>query len=404
MLTTPQITSTPPPAGTADAPRPASSARLAGVGALAFTAIVILQNVIRGSSAPTNGAPTDEVLRHAADTRSLTFVLVATFVLSGISLATFLGGVMRRLTAGARPAAAYAGYAGAAGVLALFAVVVASEQAISVIADGAAPDHGAVAALWTLHNSVFTVLQLFIAVALLGLGRAGVAAGITPRTFEWLAPVGVSTARPRLRRGPGHRRWRARRAVRPRAGRLRDLARLPAHDRPAPRARRWRPGRGVPGVSAGDGRRDTTMTTTTNTTATTAAIDLSTDPTDVASGLVAHLERTWNRADGSAFGAAFADDSDFVDIRGVHHVGRAAIAAGHQAIFDSIYAGSTVDYELERAREIAPGCVVGVVAATLEAPHGPLQGTTHARFTLTITDLGERWAISAFHNTLVAAR
>ena len=39
---------------------------------------------------------------------------------------------------------------------------------------------------------MFTVLLLFIGVALLGLSRAGIAAGITPRAFRWLAPVGTA--------------------------------------------------------------------------------------------------------------------------------------------------------------------------------------------------------------------
>jgi hypothetical protein len=135
--------------------------------------------------------------------RGLTFVLVATFVVSGISLATFLGGVMRRLTAGARPAWAYTGYVGGAGVLALFAVLLASEQALSVVAHGADPDLGAVSALWALHNSVFTVLLLFVGIALLGLGRAGVAAGITPRAFAWLAPLGTGLLAIACVAGPG---------------------------------------------------------------------------------------------------------------------------------------------------------------------------------------------------------
>jgi uncharacterized protein (TIGR02246 family) len=134
----------------------------------------------------------------------------------------------------------------------------------------------------------------------------------------------------------------------------------------------------------------------------TITTDRATDPTTAATALVAHLEQTWNRADGAAFAEAFADDSDFVDIRGAHHRGRDAIAAGHQAIFDSIYHGSTVRYRLDRARQVAPRCVVAVVHATLEAPHGPLQGTNHARFTLTITDEAEGWRINAFHNTLSA--
>src|SRR5712691_1360316 len=43
-----------------------------------------------------------------------------------------------------------------------------------------------------LHNSVFSVLDLFIAIALFGLARAGVAAGVTPRAFAWLAPIGTA--------------------------------------------------------------------------------------------------------------------------------------------------------------------------------------------------------------------
>lgn len=203
MLTTPHPTSLPTPAEAPGASRPGPSTRLAGIGALTFVAIVILQNIIRGGSAPANSASADEVLTHAADHRSLTFVLVGTFVISAIGLATFLGGAMRRLAASARPAAAYTGFVGAAGVVALFSVVVASEQAISVIAHGSDPDLGAVSALWALHNSVFTVLMLFVGVALLGLGRAGVAAGITPRAFEWLAPLGTALLAIAAAAGPG---------------------------------------------------------------------------------------------------------------------------------------------------------------------------------------------------------
>ncbi len=48
-----------------------------------------------------------------------------------------------------------------------------------------------------------------------------------------------------------------------------------------------------------------------------------------------------NSADGPRFGEPFIGDADFVDIRGERHRGRGAIASGHQAIFDSIYRGST---------------------------------------------------------------
>jgi hypothetical protein len=169
---------------------PDISPRLAGVGAMTFASVVVLQNVLRGSSAPANGDADESVLAHYADHRALTFVLIATFVVSGFGLALFIGGAMRRLVASDRPAWAYAGLFGATGIMALFTIVVGAEQALSVIGTQDHPNVGAVSALFALHNSIFAVLDLSIAVALLGLSRAGVAAGITPRVFERLAPIG----------------------------------------------------------------------------------------------------------------------------------------------------------------------------------------------------------------------
>lgn len=127
-----------------------------------------------------------------------------------------------------------------------------------------------------------------------------------------------------------------------------------------------------------------------------------TTPAAIAAAVLHQLEQAWNRADGAAFGAAFTEDADFVDIRGDHHQGRAAIAHGHQAIFESIYAGSTVRYELDAARAVAPGCIVAVGSATLDAPGGPLQGIHRSRSTLTLTEQGDRWAVAAFQNTVQA--
>ena len=126
------------------------------------------------------------------------------------------------------------------------------------------------------------------------------------------------------------------------------------------------------------------------------------DPATVATTVIEQLERAWNAADGAAFGAAFADESDFVTVRGEHHRGAEQIGHGHQAIFDTIYAGSSVRYELELARPLAHGSILAVAGATLEAPTGPLRGTNHARLTMIIVEEDDRWAVTGFHNTLVA--
>ena len=119
--------------------------------------------------------------------------------------------------------------------------------------------------------------------------------------------------------------------------------------------------------------------------------------------IVRQLEAAWNAMDGPAFAAPFAADADFVNIRGEHFRGQAAIAAGHAAIFKTIYAGSTNRYELETARLLRPEVALVHVHAVLDAPHGPLQGRHGARFSLVLTGAAGRWEIAALHNTLEAA-
>jgi uncharacterized protein (TIGR02246 family) len=124
----------------------------------------------------------------------------------------------------------------------------------------------------------------------------------------------------------------------------------------------------------------------------------------VAAEMIARLERAWNEADGRAFGEPFAPDADFVTIRGEHLHGREAIAAGHQAIFDSIYEGSSVGYELTGARELSGGVILAHATAVLRAPSGPLAGEHSAVQSLFLVRGGDGWEIAGFHNTLVAPR
>ena len=124
----------------------------------------------------------------------------------------------------------------------------------------------------------------------------------------------------------------------------------------------------------------------------------------VAREIVARLEQAWNAGDGAAFGAPFTADADFVDIRGDHHRGRDAIAHGHQAIFDSIYKGSTIHYEVTQTRELIGGVLLAHGTGRFQAPAGPLAGEHRATQSLVLVRGEEGWEIASFHNTLVAAR
>ena len=128
------------------------------------------------------------------------------------------------------------------------------------------------------------------------------------------------------------------------------------------------------------------------------------DPKSTADTVVKRLEDAWNAADGAAFAEPFAPDADFVNIRGELHTGRDAIAAGHQQIFDTIYAGSTVRYAVRQARELHDGAVLAHVDAVLNAPSGPLAGETKALASLVLVGGADDHRVAAFHNTVVASR
>ena len=130
----------------------------------------------------------------------------------------------------------------------------------------------------------------------------------------------------------------------------------------------------------------------------------STHTTTVVHDLVGELERAWNSADGGAFAAVFTDDADFIDIRGSHHHGRNEIGHGHQAIFDTIYKGSNVRYSVVSATPVGDHAVLGIIAATLDAPGGPLQGVHESRISVVVVnDAATGWRVRSFHNTLVVA-
>jgi uncharacterized protein (TIGR02246 family) len=122
----------------------------------------------------------------------------------------------------------------------------------------------------------------------------------------------------------------------------------------------------------------------------------------IVSDIVGELERAWNAADGAGFARPFAEDADFVNIRGDHFRTREVIGKGHQAIFDTIYKGSVVRYQATDVRAIAPGVLVAHAKATLTAPTGPLAGEHGSLFTIVLVQHDNDWRIAAFHNTLVA--
>ena len=121
---------------------------------------------------------------------------------------------------------------------------------------------------------------------------------------------------------------------------------------------------------------------------------------DIATAMMGRLEAAWNKADAAAFAAEFADDADFVNIRGDYASGRHAIAEGHAHIWGSIYAGSQVRYSLRQVRQLAPNVLLVHLDAELHVPRGPLAGQTSALPSLVLVSAEGGWKIASFHNTV----
>jgi uncharacterized protein (TIGR02246 family) len=126
------------------------------------------------------------------------------------------------------------------------------------------------------------------------------------------------------------------------------------------------------------------------------------DPQAVAESFYAAIEAAWNAADGEAFGAQFADVTDFVNIRGeIFHGDARVVAAGHQAIFDTIYRGSTIRYQVDRVRVLTPNHILVHATAKLDAPAAPPMSADRSQMTVVLVDQDGEWKATAFHNTLV---
>lgn len=123
---------------------------------------------------------------------------------------------------------------------------------------------------------------------------------------------------------------------------------------------------------------------------------------DAVEHIVDRLERAWNAMDGAAFAAPFSGNADFVTVRGEHVRGRADIAAGHAAIFERLYPGSTNRYTVDAVRLLRSEVALAHVRAELDAPRGPLAGRHASRLSLVLMRVRGSWEIAALHNTMEA--
>ena len=129
--------------------------------------------------------------------------------------------------------------------------------------------------------------------------------------------------------------------------------------------------------------------------------ELSTTDLDAILRVIAGLERAWNNADGEDYGLWFQEDAEFVNVWGMYARGRKQIAEGHDMIFRTVYAGSTLQVLPLNVRAITGEVVVAHMQCRLSVPRGPMTGEHDALPSATLVRDSGAWKISAFHNTVV---
>lgn len=122
----------------------------------------------------------------------------------------------------------------------------------------------------------------------------------------------------------------------------------------------------------------------------------------VASEMAGGFATAWNRHDMEALGRLFHDDAAFVNIVGVHMRGRESIQGGHGVAHAGAYRNSSLEAEVEDAREIRADVIVAHVHCQLQGDERAPGQNRHTLMTLVIEQRSAEWRIVAAHNTAIA--
>src|SRR5690606_14170340 len=124
--------------------------------------------------------------------------------------------------------------------------------------------------------------------------------------------------------------------------------------------------------------------------------------------LVDSLADAWGRGDAAAFASRFADDGSFANVVGMFFRGRDAFRDRHDAVFKTLFRGSTLSLGIASLRFIRPDVAIADLDAALRGfealPAGlnaMADGTVRTRLLMVLAKEQGEWWISAYHNVAV---
>jgi uncharacterized protein (TIGR02246 family) len=115
--------------------------------------------------------------------------------------------------------------------------------------------------------------------------------------------------------------------------------------------------------------------------------------------LYRELMNGWNRGDGEAFAAVFAEDGDLVAFDGTHFEGRAEIAPFHQELFDRWMKGTRLIGRVKDVRFLSPDvALMHAVGSTIMRGKSEPSPERDSIQTLVAVRRDGEWRLAAFHN------
>jgi uncharacterized protein (TIGR02246 family) len=121
-------------------------------------------------------------------------------------------------------------------------------------------------------------------------------------------------------------------------------------------------------------------------------------------GLGRAIQDAWNRGDAAGFAAPFTDDASFIAWNGMRGYGRQAIEDAHVPLLAGPLAGSRIvlvgDDGPESLRFIRPDVAIMVTSGAVTLADQRATGPDHQSVqTFVLAKNGNRWQMTAFHNT-----
>jgi uncharacterized protein (TIGR02246 family) len=110
------------------------------------------------------------------------------------------------------------------------------------------------------------------------------------------------------------------------------------------------------------------------------------------------LQAGWNSGDGALYAEPFTADAHYTVWNGMYARGQATIAAQHQHIFDTFYAGTTLTLAGQSLHFLREDVALVHLAGQITTPNSEAAGRG-SRPLLVFVKNDDQWQIAAFQNT-----